>query len=414
MCSANRKKGFMWNTLGSAMYGVNSFVMLAMASRVGTVEEAGAFGIAFTTAQLLYFIGLFGVPHYQMTDYGETYSFGSYVKARVFSGILMLLCSIGSVVLMGFTGIKRAYTFALTLLMLVNVVGELFQSLFFQKNRLDLSGSALFFRTLWPLILFCAVALLTGNVFLAVLVQTASNLVITVYYGVRIAPKFITKSIAETRKADTAANVLRECLPLAVSLLLMNIVINSSKYGIEFCLDDPAQGYFNMIFMPAQVINLCSQFLFKPFLNQYATFVSQKRNADFLKILCKQLLIIAAFTAFCCVCAYYLGIHVLGFIYKKDLSSLEWPLTLIILGGGLFAVCDLFYYILVIMRVQKGIFAVYIGATIGSLLLSFVFISRHGILGAAYSFVITHALILFAFILLIVGFLSKQRLSGQQ
>ena len=43
-------RGFFWNTLGSTMYGLNSFLMLALVSRVGTVEETGAFGIAFTTS----------------------------------------------------------------------------------------------------------------------------------------------------------------------------------------------------------------------------------------------------------------------------------------------------------------------------------------------------------------------------
>lgn len=44
-------KGTIWNTLGSTMYGANSFIMLALVSRVGTVDQAGYFGIAFTTAK---------------------------------------------------------------------------------------------------------------------------------------------------------------------------------------------------------------------------------------------------------------------------------------------------------------------------------------------------------------------------
>ena len=79
------KKGVIWNSLGSLMYGANSFIMLALVSRVGTVEQAGYFGIAFTTAQILYIVGLFGVPHFQMTDYGEKYRFSDSIHARRFS-----------------------------------------------------------------------------------------------------------------------------------------------------------------------------------------------------------------------------------------------------------------------------------------------------------------------------------------
>ena len=234
--------GALWNMLGSTMYGINSFVMLALVSRIGSVDEAGAFGIAFTTAQLLYIVGLFGVPHFQMTDYDEKYSFFTYVKACGISCFLMLLCGVGAVWAMGFTGAKRIYTLLLTVLMLLNVIGELYQSMFFQKNRLDLSGSALFFRTFWSLLLFSVVIFATKNILLAVAVQIVVNLAVTMYYALGIAPAFIAKPV-RSDTSDMTRALIRECIPLAVSLFLLGIVVNMSKYGIEFMMDDTAQGY---------------------------------------------------------------------------------------------------------------------------------------------------------------------------
>lgn len=388
-------KGALWNSLGSTMYGLNSFIMLALVSRVGTVEEAGYFGIAFTTAQLLYIVGLFGVPHYQMTDYNEKYPFASYVRVRILSCGLMLLCCIGVIFALHFTGLKRLYTLLLTVLMLLNVVGDLYQSLFFQKNRLDLSGSALFYRTLWPLLVFAVIAFATQNILLAVFCQIAANLLITLYYARKVAPIFITpKNVPKHH----AGSLLRECLPLFVSLFLMNIVINMSKYGIEFRLDDTAQGYYGMIFMPAQVINLCSQFLFKPYLNQYAVLLEKKETAAFLRLLGKQLLFILGLIAASCAGAWVLGTQVLGFIYGKDLSALRLPLMLVVLGGGIFAMCQLFYYILVILRRQKGIVLLYISAFVLSIPLSLFMISAWGILGAVLAFSATHLLILLGYL----------------
>lgn len=397
----DKNNGILWNTLGSTMYGLNSFIMLALVSRVGTVEEAGCFAIAFTTAQLLYIIGLFGVSHYQMTDYSERFCFSSYAKLRGLSCILMLLCAVGAVATLGFSGMKRTYTFLLTSLMLLNVVGELYQCLFFQKNRLDLSGSALFFRTLWPLILFCAVGLLTGNILMAVLVQIAANMAITMYYAVRVAPRFIERPSGKGNPGDTAAALAKECFPLAISLFLMNIVINMSKYGIEAVGNDTIQGYYSMIFMPAQVINLCSQFLFKPYLNQYSGLLSQKKTADFFSLLKKQMLLVGGLTLVCCVAAYFLGVPVLGFLYGKDLSRMEVPLTLVILGGGIFADCQLFYYILVILRRQKAILGIYAGAALLSAFLTLALIDSWGIMGAVLAFAATHLFIVLCYLLVI-------------
>ena len=136
-----RSKGIFWNTLGSTMYGLNSFLMLALVSRVGTVEETGAFGIAFTTAQLMYIVGLLGVSHYQMTDYEKKYSFREYGVLRAFSCTLMAVGCALSIQVMGFSGQKALLTALLTLLMLLNVVGDLYQNLFFQMEIVQTEGA---------------------------------------------------------------------------------------------------------------------------------------------------------------------------------------------------------------------------------------------------------------------------------
>lgn len=387
------------------MYGVNSFIMLALVSRVGTVEDAGAFGIAFTTAQLLYIVGLFGVNHYQMTDYDEKYDFASYARVRLFSCVLMLACCACAVLALGFSGVKRIYTICLTVLMLLNACGELYQALFFQKNRLDLSGSALFFRTFWPLVAFATAILLTGKALIAILLQIAANLVITLYYATRVAPKFIS---GEKKRREKSRDLLIESMPLAVSLFLMNVVINMSKYGIELKLDDTAQGYYNMIFMPAQVINLCSQFVFKPFLNEYAALLKQKQNKVFLWMLGKQVILVGGFTAVCCVGAALLGVPVLGFLYNKDLSGLAAPLTGVVLGGGIYALSQLFYFIMVILRQQRNVLKLYIATTAVSALLTNCLIDWLGIAGAVSAFAGTHVFLLAGYVYQMMRMLREE------
>ena len=404
-----KHNGALWNALGSAMYGVNSFVMLAAVSRGGTVEQAGHFGIAFTTAQILYIVGLFAIPHYQMTDYGEKFGFSTYAKGCVFSCALMLLGCCGAIFALGFSPIKQIYTLALTLLMLLNVVGELYQSLFFQKNRLDLSGSALFYRTLFPLLLFCSVIFFTRNILAAIVVQTAANLFITLYYALHVAPPFIKKPSAAKNGSGSVTILMRECFPLFISVLLMNLLLNLSKYGIEFLLDDAEQGYFGMIFLPTQVINLCSQFLFKPYLNHYSLLLCQKNKKAFFRLLRKQLLVIAGFTIVCGIAAFLLGAQVLGFIFAKDLSSLVLPLTLLVFGGGVFAACQLFYFILVILRKQKSILGIYAAVMALSAGLTIRMISRSGILGAVFAFVATHGAILLGYL-----FMLRRSLRGME
>lgn len=386
------------------MYGANSFIMLMLVSRWGTVAQAGAFGIAFTTAQLLYIVGLFGVSHYQMTDYGEKYRFADYAKARVFSCVLMAVCCAAVILLLGFSGGKRVYTISLTALMMLNVVGDLYQSLFFQKNRLDLSGSALFFRTFWPLLVFCVLLFIGGNIAWAVLGQCTANLLITLYYALRVAPPFITKN----QKPQISHSLIAECFPLFISMLFMNLLINASKYGIEFLMDDTAQGYYSMIFIPAQVINLCSQFIFKPLLNGYAQTLHNGELQEFFKKVSAQVLLITAITGIGCLAAYLVGAQILGFVYRKDLSGFSGALAVVILGGGIFALCQMFYYILVILRRQALISGIYTLVLVIGSLLTFKWIQIWGIWGAVCSFAAVHALILLCYLLALGWILRRE------
>ena len=384
-------KGIFWNTLGSTMYGLNSFLMLALVSRFCTVAQTGAFGIAFTTAQMLYIVGLFGTSHYQMTDYKKVFRFSDYARARAVSCGVMLAACAGAVVLLDFSREKALLTVLLAGNMLLNLVGDLYQNLFFQNQRLDLSGSALFYRTLWPLAVFCLV--LPHSLVWAIAAQTLCNLAVTGFYICRRAPAFLA---LEPRREDrgAAGKLLRECAPLFTSLLLMNLVINASKYGIEFLMDDTAQGYFNMIFMPAQVINLCSQFVFKPMLGRYAQLLNRGEGAAFRRLLNRQLGLVAAFTMVCCLGTFFLGTPVLGLLYGVDLSGQRTALTWVVFGGGIYAACQLMYYVFVTARQQGRILRVYVLGTVVCLPVTWGLIQLLGITGAALAFAVVHGAVL--------------------
>ena len=405
---ASQLKGAIWNTLGSTMNGANSFIMLALVSRVGTVEQAGYFSIAFTTAQILYIVGLFGVNTYQMTDYGEKYRFLDYAKVKAFSCFLMLVGCVLAALTMHFTGEKAVYLFSLTILMLLNTIGELYQSLFFQKKRLDLSGSALFWRTFWSLIAFCVTLIVWRNVFFAVVVQIVVNLITTLYYALSVASAFIPRPTPPMQYSSVSLAL--ECLPLFLSMFMVNLIMNASKYGIEFLMDDSAQGYYSMIFMPAQVINLCSQFIFKPLLSKYAELFADHKDRDAVLLLLRQVAFVMGFTFICCAGTALLGPQVLGLLYGKDLSAFRLPLVLVVFGGGIFACCQLFYYIFVILRRQKWLFAIYSAALVVSVMVTIVLVSIQGITGAVLSFIVTH---LFILILTVCALLLAVFLRGE-
>lgn len=385
-------KGAIWNTLGSMVYGANSFIMLAMVSQISTVEQTGCFAIAFTTAQILYIVGLLGVPHYHMTDYEEKYNFIDYASVRIFSILMMAIGCVCVIWGLHYTAEKVTYTIGLTVLMMLNVVGELYQCLFFQKKRLDLSGSALFYRTFFSLILFCAALLVTRNILIAIFVQVLVNFSITLYYACVVARPFLNQKA--TLSSNNVRALIWECFPIFISLLFMNLIINASKFGIEFLLDNETQGYYNMIFMPVQVINMGSQFILKPILNRFAELIYGNQNKKFVILLRQQILLVALFTILCCFATYWWGAPVLGIFYGTDLLRFAFPLTLVVFGGGIFAVCQIYYYIFVILRKQTYILKIYSQALLIAVFITYTMVNHFGLAGAVSSFVVVHIIIL--------------------
>lgn len=385
-----KKKGFIWNTLGSGIFAVNSFLMLMLVSRVKGVAVAGEFGIGWTTAHILFTVGLFGMNSFQMTDYDEEYRFADYFWVKVFSSGLMAVGCAASIWLLGFSGNKRTFTVLLTAYMVLNSFAELYQSMYFQKNRIDLSGKSLFYRTLFSMLAFILFLCAAQSVPIGLLAMLLTNMGLTWWWDLRLSRQFSLGRMGWRK--DQTYQLIKACLPIFLSAFLSNLLVNSSKYILEQISDEVTQGYFNMIFMPATVINLLSGFVFKPLLNDYGEAFKKRDISRFYEIFRKNIAFLLGIEVLCCVGAWVLGTPVLGFLYKTDLSAYRVPLLLIIIGGGFMATVNLLYYLLVLLRRQKLILINYAAISVISFAIGIPLVRVYGIFGAALSFLFSYLL----------------------
>lgn len=383
-------KGAVWNTIGSIAFAASSLIMLAIVSNNATIEESGEFAVTFSLAQFLFIIGLFGSNFFQMTDYQKQYSFSDYRTLKIISSALMLLCGIAAIPLMGFSGRKIWLSLILCVYMMIISGAELFQCLLFQNNRLDLSGKAMFLRTIFSVIPFCAVMILFDNVIAACIVLVISNLIATVIWAVMPSVKFMDRK--QSSRA-TLLPLLKCCLPLFFSELLMNWMIFCPRYLIEIVSDDAVQAIFNMIFIPVQVINLVSSFIFKPILNRLHTLLAERQLGKFIKLIGVQSIFITVLTAAAFLFCLVAGIPVFSFIYGTDLSAYLKPLLLVILSGCAFAFCQMMYYVLVLLRQQKKIMINYAVVSVIAVAAGYFLTERFVITGAVLSFGIAHVIL---------------------
>ena len=400
------KKGVIWNTLGSGMFAANSVLLLLIVSRLFGVAAVGDFGIAFTTAQILYIIGLFGINHFQMTDYAEQYSFASYRTAKWITTAAMIC---GCLVLFFFGGNtpQQAWLLLLlTLYMAIHSFAELYQSRFFQQNRLDLCGKSLFYRTLFSLVSFFLLSAATKHLYIASAGMVLTNGITLYFWGYRPFRSLPDENRGKSTKGQIS-QLFRMTFPLSASLFLMNIMTNLSKYVVNYFEGSTMQGYFNILFLPTMAINLLSGFVFKPLLNQYGVAAGEKDFSRFQKLYGRHLLFIAGLTVLFCLGGCLIGTQVLGFFYAVDLSPYRLELFLTIFSGGFIAAGSLSYYLLVILRKQGWILFNYV-VNIGiGIAVSVVLVQNFSILGGALSIVISQALLFLGSAAILVFFLRR-------
>ena len=164
-------------------------------------------------------------------------------------------------------------------------------------------------------------------------------------------------------------------------------------------MTDGDMAVFGAIFMPTSVINLVAGFVIRPFLTKMSLSWELNDMKRFVKSIGILAGVISALTVLALGCAWFLGIPVLSLLYSNisyALADCRPAFVLIILGGALNAFMSLFYYAMVIMKMQKYIFGVYgvVGAM--AVLISNPFVRWSGIFGGALAYVIlTAALMVF-------------------
>jgi O-antigen/teichoic acid export membrane protein len=377
------RSGSFWNMMGSGMMAANTVILSMLVGHFFDLNEVGMFSLALTTAQVLYSLALFGANDLQMTDYHQRFHFNHYFWVKMLSTMLAAVACIGTILGLRITGTARTYTVLLTGFMLVNSFAELYQSMFFQQQRLDLSGKALFYRYLSSTVAFLAVFLLTRSIISGCVWMLLVDIAVTLWWILRYAKSFRDSSYApdwtRTKK------LVRDAFPLCISVIGSLLIVNGPKYLINAYLSDEIQGAYSILFMPVYAINLLSQFVFKPFFHRYSQ-VLQKDKKSFFKLFLPHTLSIGGF-AFCGGTVMWLiGTPLLRILFGQDLRAYRTMMFLFLLSGGALAMNQLLYYIMVILCRQNLILRNYLVGMIFTLLVGVIFVPRLMITGAWLSF----------------------------
>ncbi len=384
-------RGIVWNMLGSAIYAITSMLLGSAVTRIIGADLGGIFYFAFSTfGQQMYIIAYFGMRPIQSTDTAYSYSFGDYISFRLVTAVAALLGGLLYIIAVKASPVKVAVIMLMVCYKIIDAIADCYESEYQRDGRLYMTGKSMAFRTLLSVGGFLTALLLSRDIIIAsiaAIIMQAAGL-----YMFCIIPIKAVEGADTYRHIGSIKKLFNEGKWLCLSSFLDLYIFAAAKYAVDAYMEPSASSYFSTIFIPTSIINLMAGFVIRPVLTTLSKLYDDNDIKAFKKIVIRIALLIAVMTAAAMLLAAVFGIPVLSWLLGGEAGAMLAPYTgalvMVILGGGFYAILNLLYYVLTIIKKQLSIFIIYVFGCVAAWLLSRYMVLKAGIDGAAISYTI--------------------------
>ncbi|HEM5321431.1 TPA: lipopolysaccharide biosynthesis protein, partial [Streptococcus suis] len=377
---------YIWNIVGTISSVLISTFLLLVATRLGTSQQADIFALAYTIAQQLYIIGIFGVRPFQSTDVKEEFSFQSYLSTRIVTIVLMNISLVGILALGGYSLEKLLIVLFVSLYRSCDAFSDVYQGFFQQQLRSDLAGKILFYRSVFSATIFVGVVVLSKSLLFSSVALFLCNFSLTFLLDFRIYKQnFRTISWKESLQRIEIVQILKACFPLFFNGFLINYIFSEPKLAIDELLEvgkgfEGMQRDFNVLFMPTFVLNLLFIVL-RPLLTQLSLYWTNKEYVKFNMQIKRITLALLGLEFIVLLGGYVIGLPILGLVFGVNLLNYKMVFMILLLGGLFNLFATLIDNIMTIYRKQRLLVIANIVAFVISKLITTNLVNKYGLVG---------------------------------
>ena len=276
------RKNFIWNIIGTTFNAFNSLFFMIIITRVNGLENAGIFTLAFSTACILYIIGIYAGRIYQVTEASKEITDKDYIANRIISCIIMIVIVIFFVIINQYDVYKSSIFIILTMYKALEAFSDVLYGIMQKNELLEKAGKSTFMKAIISIIVFVIIDLSTKNLIISCLSILVVFIAVILLYDIRK-----TKILIEKENKVKRKNILsifkNGFFTFAISFLGLYIT-NAPKYAIDSVLTEEIQAIFGIIIMPATVMSLLAQFLIHPYLNTIFKLYQTNKYKELVKL----------------------------------------------------------------------------------------------------------------------------------
>ena len=393
-----QKKNIIWNMIGGTIYPFISFVLLIVVTRINGQSNAGIFTFSYTLTLLFSYISQYFGRTYQVTETDNSIKNKDYLMSRYITCFISIMLTILLIFINKYDIYKTTIILSLTLWKTIESIIEVFFGMLHKNNELYKVGFSLFLRTIFIIVLFILVDLITKNLIYATFSLSIATILVFLIYDIRNIKTLI--NLDEKYSKENIKKIMKTgFLPFAITVLSY-YYINSTKLSLEGILSNDLQAVFGILIMPTTIMLLFNQYIIAPLLTKIREMI---KNNDYLrlkKLTTKLIIIITLLGIITTILGVFIGLPIMQLIYGIKLTEYRLCFTIILCGAIFYSISYLLSNILISIRKNIAQSIVYLILSLISFVIAPIIV-KSGIFSASLLYAI-QMLILIIFFLIIV------------
>lgn len=381
-------KNAILNTGSTLLYFFLQWLTTVLAVRFADFETAGIYALAISFTNLFYFLALFGMRNYQISDIADRFSQSQYTGARIITALAAALTFFTALL---FAEVN-SYALKCYSLYMVYKLGEAYTEGYFsilqrrgQYKRLAGSYTA---KACLPFLLFAGLLRATGDLFTGILGLMAGYIAAVAIVDV---PRWERGSRGRVDFRGSIG-ILRQCLPLMAVSLTVPVMNYITRSAVEREMNYYYVGQYASLSSVIVVMSTLAGAIFVVLIPEVSSLVENSRWRQIRRLFALAVGGMMFITAAAVAVGKLFGPAVCSAIFGPEILESIGLLVPLLVTASLLMIKSFFSAMLVPLR-QKGMLLV--GECSGALLCSFTagqFTRLWGMQGANLSYLVGIAL----------------------
>ena len=368
------RSNFAWTFAGTAANGVSQWAILSLLAKFASTEALGQYALGAAIASPIAMLAHLNLRAVLATDVAARHPFGDYLTVR------FIASAIGMAVITAVALTHGSPRAAATVLIGLSFTIEAFSDLFFgvmqRRERMDLVGRSMIFRSVLTIALLFAAVVSRPDVVYAASALVAARLAVLLFHDW---PQ--SNSPAPERRSPW--EIARAALPLGAVLMLTSLTTNMPRYAVEQHLGTVPLGVFAAV---ASFITIGSTVMIamgQSVTTRLATLYVDQRYSDFRGLVLQLVAFAIAIGAAGVLGALAVGPFILRLLYRPEYASYQALLVEMMVAGAFVYVAVILGFAVTSTRRFTAQLPLLACVTAGSLLAAYTAVPHFGLTGAA-------------------------------